>query len=144
MDIIQKVIVLRNSKIFEELTAETLLAIAEELEERDISEGEVIYNEGDPSDYLYIVVSGEVSLSHKQNLVLTYKEKDFFGLIALLDDSPYMATATAASSGLLLSLDKVAFNRITDDLPEVIIAVNQILIHYLMTLLKDKYIKQNN
>ena len=138
MDIIQKVIVLRNSKIFEELTAETLLAIAEELEERDISEGEVIYNEGDPSDYLYIVVSGEVSLSHKQNLVLTYKEKDFFGLIALLDDSPYMATATAASSGLLLSLDKVAFNRITDDLPEVIIAVNQILIHYLMPLLKDK------
>lgn len=141
MDTFQKMIVLRNIEIFSDLAGETLLAIAEESRERDVAKGEIIYKEHDSSEYLYMVVSGEVDLLHQQQLITHYTKNDFFGLIALLDNTPYAATAQATSSGVLLYLDKVTLNRIMDDLPEVVIAINQVLIRYLKRVMAKTPLK---
>ena len=69
-------------------------------------------------------------MKNKQTIA-SLKENDIFGELALLDNSTRTATAIAKSEGTLLFLDKETFDRITDDLPDVLRSVIQMLMRYL-------------
>jgi signal transduction histidine kinase len=62
--------------------------------------GAVIFGAGDPGDGFYVVESGAVSISavvgqNEPRVLARIGEGDFFGEMAVLDDSPRSATATA-------------------------------------------------
>ena len=87
--------------------------------------GEVIFNQGDPGDTMFIIQSGAVEISRSQNSqksVLALLEKgDFFGEMALIDKHPRAATATAISHSHLLPLTRLSLmERIRHD-PGVVI-----------------------
>jgi CRP-like cAMP-binding protein/predicted GNAT family N-acyltransferase len=80
--------------------------------------GETIFSEGDPGDNAYVVDSGEVRISHKRNSEAGPQERTLaflkrgalFGELALIENKPRMASATASTDCELMTLDRDAFD----------------------------------
>jgi CRP-like cAMP-binding protein len=97
---------LRKIPVFDGLDARDLLQIEKILHERDYRAEERIFLQGDPGLGMYIIVEGSVEIvSEPGHHVLTVLHQgEFFGELALLDESPRTATAIAESPCRLLCL----------------------------------------
>ncbi len=96
--------VLRRLPIFNDLSRREVSSIERILHRRNYAPGENIFTQGVPGAGMYIILSGDVSIilepSGKQ--IATLKEGEFFGEMALLDESPRSATAHATSPSTVL------------------------------------------
>ncbi|KAF7545400.1 hypothetical protein G7046_g9577 [Stylonectria norvegica] len=88
--------------------------IADALETRKFTRGELIIREGDPGDAFYLLESGEADAykGDPSNKVLHYNKGDYFGELALLNDAPRAASVVASSDVKVASLGKNAFSRL--------------------------------
>lgn len=87
--------------------------------------GEIVFSQGDMGDTMYIIQSGAVEISQSQNgskAVLALLERGgFFGEMALIDNHPRSASATAISRSRLLPLTRASLTeRIRHD-PGVVV-----------------------
>jgi CRP-like cAMP-binding protein len=91
---------LMSIPIFEDLTRRELAAVQRILHRREYEPGEVIFRQEEPGMGMYMIQSGTVTiLSEPEGLVLSeLNDGDFFGELALLDEFPRSATATAKTS----------------------------------------------
>ena len=85
--------------------------LAEAVDHRRLAAGETLFRIGDPGQGMFIVVSGEVEISvtdHAgQKIVLSHCIRgDAFGELAMLDEGPRSATATALAPAELLEIDR--------------------------------------
>lgn len=75
---------------------------------RELSDGQVIFNEGDQGDDAYIVEEGavEISVRHgrKRKIIATLGPGEIFGEMALIANAPRSACAHAAGNCVLLVL----------------------------------------
>lgn len=83
---------------------------------------DVIFNEGEPGDCLFLVVSGSVRISKtgrgaKQETLGNIQPGNFFGEMALIDGQPRSAKATATVPTVLGKIDSASFARILDNAP---------------------------
>lgn len=131
MNLIQNVFILRQVVLFNKLPGETLSLIAQELETIPMYKDQIIFKENDLPSGLYIIDTGQVNIIRGNMLLATLDEFDFFGELAIIDDAPRTATAVAASDGNLLFLTKDTFDRITNDLPDVLRQVVKVIISYI-------------
>ncbi len=89
----------------------------------------VIFSQDSPGNEMYIVYSGKVQLfsqvpSGQSRLLATLETGDFFGEMALVDDSPRSATAIAGEENTqLLVLDKSKFTYLIRNQPEFALVV---------------------
>jgi CRP/FNR family cyclic AMP-dependent transcriptional regulator len=137
MDIINKILVLREVDLFSSLSAEALESIAETLNVVDIVAGQTIFTEGDIADGLYIIAKGKVTITKKNSVLKEYKENGFFGELALMDNEPRTGTAIADTDCVLYLLEKSDFNRLSDDVPEILKVIIQTIMKYLRPYLAD-------
>ena len=96
--------VLRRLPIFKDLSRREVASIERILHRRNYAPGEDIFTQGVPGAGMYIILSGEVSIiiepGNKEIALLN--EGEFFGEMALLDESPRSATARAKSQCIVL------------------------------------------
>jgi len=82
-------------------------------EPREFEDGQVIFNEGDDSREMYIVVSGCVAVSKKvedgEILLAELKKGDFVGEMSLLESVPRSATARTKGKTKLLVIHPGGF-----------------------------------
>lgn len=123
---------LKKINLFKNLAIETLQVLAECCISRDMADGEIIFNEGDEGDGLYIIDSGRVAITKNGTLIRELSETDYFGELALLADIPRFATATAIAEGALFYIDKQDFDKVTDEIPEIMKNINKQVITYLI------------
>src|SRR5437867_1075175 len=93
-------VVLKTSKLFGGLLAVELEALEQTAQLKAYKAGRNIFQEGDPGDGLYLILEGKVQitclLGQDQRIVLSRLDAgDFFGEMAVLDNQPRSATATA-------------------------------------------------
>jgi len=93
-------VVLKTSKLFSGMLAAELQALEQTAQIKSYKAGRNIFQEGDPGDGLYIIVQGKVQITclvgQDQRRVLSrLASGDFFGEMAVLDNQPRSATATA-------------------------------------------------
>lgn len=131
MDSIYMLTKLRKVALFKNLAAETLQVLASCCSSQDMLTGEVIFHEGDAGDGLYIIDSGEITVTRNGVTISKLAEYDYFGELALLADIPRFATTTASSDGVLFYIDKQDFDRISDEIPEIMKSINKQVIKYL-------------
>lgn len=98
-------------ELFKLLDKEDLQALAEVVDSKSISAGEILFHTGEPGDSLFIIKTGEVELFIKdtagQKIVLSVAdEKDIFGELAMLDNKPRSATAMALIDTELLVVER--------------------------------------
>ncbi|NOX62840.1 MAG: cyclic nucleotide-binding domain-containing protein [Chloroflexi bacterium] len=86
---------LRSMALFAGLTAEQLAEVGERLFPGRYRSGEIIYQEGDSGDRLYLIESGSVRLTDSKGATIDLKEGDFFGEASVLTREPHRATALA-------------------------------------------------
>ena len=75
--------------------------------ERKLKPGEVLFREGDPGDAMYVVVDGKVRIGKQipgaGEEALAFMERgDWFGEMALIDNQPRSAEATAHDGGAVV------------------------------------------
>lgn len=102
---IEKVMILRSVALFSGLPNQFLADIAEVLGEREVEQGEVVIREGEMGDQVFVIARGRFDVTHSGRRVATLGPREVFGELAVLDPEPRAATVTAASEGLLFSLD---------------------------------------
>jgi HEAT repeat protein len=127
---------LRAIRLFNHLPAEILLALAEEVTCLAISPGELIFKQNDLADGLYCVRQGEVDIIRDNQPVATITAHGFFGELALLDDEKRVASAIAKTTCNLMYIEKRVFNKIADDVPDILKTVLKVTLEYLRTNLK--------
>ncbi len=131
MNEIEIILILRKVALFDTLSAESLQSIAQNIKTVEVAPHQVVFEENDIADGLYIVAKGCVVMKRDVKALKRVREGDFFGELALLDSEPRSATAVAEQGSLLLFLEKSAFNRLTEDLPEVLSTITQTILGYL-------------
>ncbi len=102
---------LNEVPMFSELDDSGRAILAERVELEDMKEGEVLFEYGDPGDWMGIVISGQVEMSVKiktgENVFLEQAEHgDFFGEISLLDGGSRTARAICTKAGQLIVVDR--------------------------------------
>ena len=113
--------------MFVELDSDELRDIAETAHVESFSEGEHIFEIGEPGRSLFILTEGTVQVHHPKAgsrfELARFGPGDFFGEMALLNDSPRSATVRALGAVEALVLDKVDFRRLVTDKPDVALKI---------------------
>ena len=124
----EKVLFLKTVGIFAGMSGEQLVSLAEIVEEVPISDGEVIFHQGEAGEDMFVIVSGGVQVVTEgdgggETLLATLEERECLGEMAILDDEPRSATARAAGDTLLLKITREAFHELIGDDPGVAFGV---------------------
>ena len=102
--------VLANTDFFADAPRDTLDGIAAHAETRQLVRGDVLFQEGDAPDALYVVLAGRLAIAlgnpidRRESVVALMEAGDLFGELGLLDDRPRSAMARALESSLVLAV----------------------------------------
>lgn len=76
--------------------------------------GEIIFKEGDPAEYLFMIHRGRVQITKRagamEKVITEIHEPEFFGEMALISAEPRSATAIAVTDLELIRMNKKAFD----------------------------------
>ena len=114
-----KVGALRQAPLFEDLSKAELTALARATEDMELPEGKVLCKEGELGHEFFVIVDGEAEVTRNGKRLATDRGGDFFGEIALLEDSRRTATVTAMSPLRVFVLTGPNFRHLLDQNPKV-------------------------
>lgn len=110
---------------FSFLSLEELRDISGFLKCKTASAGRTLWNEGDPCDYVAIIVSGRVEIKKasdlKRNQIVLgiYGEGAFIGELCILDDTPRAVTAVALDDTSVVLITRDSFEQMNTKYPEM-------------------------
>ena len=116
--------VLGQSGLFQGLPEEAVDPVASRLETVTLPRGRVVFNEGEPGDSLYIVLSGKIKLSRRspdgrENVLAVMGPSDQFGELSVFDPGPRTATATAVTDVKLARMPQTVLRPWIEAHPEI-------------------------
>jgi PAS domain S-box-containing protein len=126
-------ILLRQVPLFDYIPEEILIHFEAAIKEKRLSNGEVLFSEGDPGTAFYIIKSGTIEILKgdpvfgKQIKLAIRGKGDFFGEMSLIEDSPRFATAKSVGESNVLELSRYAFNELVKKNPPVALKVMGVL-----------------
>ncbi|PFG39250.1 CRP-like cAMP-binding protein [Georgenia soli] len=108
--------------LFDALDEQDQAELRSLMSETTLRRGEILFNEGDPGDRLYLVVDGKVKLGHtasdgRENLLAVLGPGELLGELTLFDPGPRSTTATAVAPTRLLALEHDALMNFADSRP---------------------------
>jgi CRP/FNR family cyclic AMP-dependent transcriptional regulator len=125
--LIEKVLLLKSLSIFRE-TPETILAeLAPLMQEVEVEQGTLIFEEGEPGDCMYIIFTGEIKIHKGETVLAVLQEKEVFGELSLLDAETRSASITAMTDCFLFKIDQEPFYELIESRPEVAMGFIKIL-----------------
>ncbi|MBI4511591.1 MAG: cyclic nucleotide-binding domain-containing protein [Deltaproteobacteria bacterium] len=133
LDLIERALALRSSKLFAPLPAEELLPVAELLSEVQLEPGDVLFSQGDSGDSLYVILEGRVRVSRGEKDVAELGPSECFGELAVLDWEPRSASVVAVTRSELLRLDRDDLLDLLGDSPDLVHSLARVLAARLRT-----------
>lgn len=115
----RKLALLRDVPLFHGLDTshlDRLTQLAVDVHARD---GDVLMRQGERGDEFFVVISGNVVIEREGQRLARLGPGDFLGEIALIDQRPRTATATADGETYLLVLDHRHFEAVLDEFPGI-------------------------
>lgn len=124
LDIFDRVLILKNTQIFSSVKTEDLAVVAKVLEEEHFSADDMIFNQGDYGDQMYIIESGKVGIafgeiSSQDDFFCVLGKGESFGEMVLLDDQPRSGSAHVLEDTFVLSLNKEKLKSLIISYPEL-------------------------
>lgn len=132
---------LRTLPLFSDLSPRELAIVDAVLHRRHYLAGEVIFDEGDVGQTLYILLEGEVAICRQgrpdDGHLARLRAGEFFGELGLLEDSMRTAQARAATDSRLLVLFRDDFDGLMDSHLRVAHKIGRQLLRRLGQRLRD-------
>jgi CRP-like cAMP-binding protein len=116
--------VLRQAPLFSGLDDEVAAALESSMSSTSLRRGEILFNEGDDGNQLYVVTEGKIKLGRtspdgRENLLAILGPGQMFGELSFFDPGPRSATATAVTDVELKSLGHEALSPVLNAHPDV-------------------------
>jgi CRP-like cAMP-binding protein len=108
---------LKNVVLFKDLTSRELAMVNSMMHERRYIADEVIFDEGEEGQGLFLVLSGRVKITlptHVDQVLIELGPGAFFGEVALLDSSIRTAQARAIEDSQIVALFRTEFYSLID------------------------------
>ena len=142
-DIAEKRAAMKPVEILKPLSDEELLTLASKVRTHFFGRGEVIVKQGDAGDSFFIITSGRVAVSVRddrgQSTVVAHLESgDFFGEGSLLTGEPRTATITTTEDAKVIVIDKSNFSDVLTQNPTIAEDLSRILERRLKDLAEKK------
>lgn len=115
----QKVDLIKHTPLFANCSKRELEEIAHLADEIDLREGKEMTRQGSPGREFFVLLEGEAEVAKDGRVINQLSGGDFFGEIALVDDSPRTATVTATTPVRALVITDRSFRRLLKDQPEI-------------------------
>jgi CRP/FNR family cyclic AMP-dependent transcriptional regulator len=110
---------LARCPFFSGLSRGELIELAKVTEDMEVEAGKALTRQGLSGSEFFVIVEGEVSVTKDGEEIRTLGPGDFFGEIALLEDTPRTATVTAKTPLRFFVLTRQAFRSLLAHQPEV-------------------------
>jgi CRP-like cAMP-binding protein len=112
---------LQQVPMFAGLDRRQLGEVEKILYHRSYDAGEVIFRQGDPGVGMYVIERGRVEILHAptERVLADLRDGDFFGEIALLNETPRSARATAIEPTTLYGLFQPELYDLVERLPRL-------------------------
>lgn len=130
----EKVLLLKSLSIFNETPETILTELAPLMQEEEVEQGALIFEEGEPGDCMYIIFTGEIRIHKGKTTLAILEEREVFGELSLLDAETRSATATAKTDCFLFKIAQEPFYELIESRPEVAMGFIKILCKRLRTL----------
>jgi CRP-like cAMP-binding protein len=132
---------LRSADLFAGLSPEDAVALAVLGREEVFRKGQVVFQEKQAADRIYLVVSGVVEITRgapRVHRLARLERGEVLGEIGTFDGGPRSATATAAvvPETRLVSWDAAGFRRFLQERPRAAAAVLQVLVRKMSARLR--------
>jgi len=108
---------LDNTQWGTEFSWEQMLALGDYFIPDVIKAGDIIFTEGEPGDSMSIIVSGSIEITRDHKVLSTLHAGRAYGEMSLIDNERRSATAIAKEECLLLSIDKMGFDQLSEEEP---------------------------
>lgn len=132
LSVMERILLLRRVPLLADLSPADLKRVAAIASEQHFLDGEIIFEQDEPGDEMYVVVSGEVRVLvknalHENREVARRKAGETVGEMSVISGSLRSATLAAAGAVHVLCLDQKSFEGLLRERPEVSLAVMRML-----------------
>ena len=143
---------LAKSPIGSELAREECETLAPVMKHRTLSDGEILFREGDTDDTLYIVAAGRLEVTRDvgggDHVTLhVLKPGDLAGEMAFVDGHPHSATLRALGDAEVMELHRADLERLIESHPWIVYKVMKAIIrsvHGTLMRMNQQYVEMTN
>jgi CRP/FNR family cyclic AMP-dependent transcriptional regulator len=124
---------LTRTSFFADAPTALLEKVAAASSTRSLVRGDVLFNEGDPPDALYLVTQGRIAIAmsnpidRRESVVALMEPGDLFGELGMLDDGPRSAMARALEPSELIEVPFAPVRAMLDADPRLLWNVTRLL-----------------
>ena len=111
--------ILKAIPFFAQLSDEDLKAIGQKVQMQYFGPDQVIFEEGDYGEEMYVIKRGKVGVLRDFSQVAELSDNAFFGEMALVSDEPRNATIRAITEVEALVLKKDDFRQLLETKPSI-------------------------
>ncbi|MFN0064912.1 MAG: cyclic nucleotide-binding domain-containing protein [Chlamydiales bacterium] len=124
LNLIDRAFLLKKSSLFNTLDLDLLLTIADRMELRFYREGEMVFQKGQESDKMYLIIQGSIEI-HNQVSSHLLLPGEFFGDEAIFNEKPRAYSANVKERVTLLALTRNQLLNIIGECPSVAVTLLQ-------------------
>jgi len=119
--------VLGDVPLFEGLSQRHLRKISKIGTQKRVAPHTAVVRVGEKGDAFFVILDGNASVRRRGRRTVSLGPGDFFGELALLDDSPRAATVEAETEMLLMRLSRSSFQKLLKSEPQIPLRMLQAL-----------------
>jgi HEAT repeat protein len=142
LSLMDRILFLKRVPLFAALSPTDLKQVAAIATEETFSDGEVIAEQGEQGDAMFVIVSGEVSVcidsDGRSAEVARRSRGEFVGELSIINREPRNATLIASGEVRTLCIDQKNFEGLIRERPEVSVVIIQVLSRRLKELMEKK------
>src|SRR5687767_13093148 len=115
---------LRQSRMFADLPAENLAAVAEVCSLKSLEKGEMLFREGDKAEGFYVLQTGAISVfkltpDGREQIICVFRPPESFAEVTLATVEAYPANAVALESSKVILVQRAGFRDLIHRQPEL-------------------------
>lgn len=126
--------IIENVSLFKNCNKEVMKDIISKLETIPYKKGEYIFKQGDLSDYMFIILNGDVDLYASNQYLISRSKYWLIGELGLMDEAPRTASAKCVS-------DELEIIKIDENLFHELIKVDKSIFRNLLRIITEKFRK---
>lgn len=107
--ILEKTILLKSVDLFQNIPGNLLSKISQITSEIHLEDKDIIFNEGESGDSLFVIISGGVEIIKDNHTIAVLEQGNCIGEMSLLDQEPRSAKAITNGETILLKIEQRGF-----------------------------------